>query len=127
MPLFILQNQHDQFLTRDGEWSAGGDTNQLFSSKHYDGALNQLIEMNAKDHTLRGMVVACELDNRGRPVLSEVTKASADKNPDIGIDETDNLAPIESESDQEEIAIDGMDSEPETRTETDLTNDNIPA
>lgn len=90
MTLFILQNQHNQFLNKDGEWSANGDANQLFNSVHYDVALNQLIELNAKDPALRGAVVACDQDSKGRPVLSQLTRASANKDPDIWIDDANN-------------------------------------
>ena len=69
MATFILQNQHGQFFNREKEWVNGSDAVSLFHSPHYDVALNQLIEANAKDHTLRGVVISCELDGKGRPAL----------------------------------------------------------
>ena len=70
MTAFVLQNQHGQFLSKENEWVSGGDANALFRSPHYDIALNQLIEINAKDHSLRGAVVTCELDGKGRPLIN---------------------------------------------------------
>ncbi|MGS2723417.1 hypothetical protein ACVBEJ_06695 [Porticoccus sp. GXU_MW_L64] len=70
MTVFILQNQHGQYLNKEGEWIAGSDATALFRSPHHDVALNQLVEANAKDYSLRAAVVACELDSRGRPLLS---------------------------------------------------------
>ena len=69
MAIFILQNQHGQFLSKDNEWVSGSDANTLFRSPHHDVALNHLIEINAKDYSLRAAVVACELDGKGRPVF----------------------------------------------------------
>ncbi|MAR89720.1 MAG: hypothetical protein CML06_02405 [Pseudomonadales bacterium] len=68
---FVIRNQHGQYLTRKGEWVSGRDASVLFHQPHYDQALNQLIETNAKDIHLRGTVVELALDERGRPQVQE--------------------------------------------------------
>lgn len=70
--VFVIRNQSGQYLTRKGEWVSGRDTSALFHQPWYDQALNQLIEINAKDIELRGKVVALEVDDKGRPVVLEL-------------------------------------------------------
>jgi hypothetical protein len=68
---FVLRNQLGQYLTRKGEWVSGKDASVLFHQPHYDQALNQLIEVNAKDIELRGKVVEVELDDKKHPLINE--------------------------------------------------------
>jgi len=70
MTAFILQNQHEQYLNKSLEWVNGCDAKQLFKSPHRDVALNQLMELNAKNVQLRATVITCELNTAGNPVLS---------------------------------------------------------
>ena len=72
MAVFILQNQYGQFLNKECEWVSGSDANALFRSPHHDVALNHLIEVNAKDYSLRAAVITCELDSKGRPVVTDM-------------------------------------------------------
>ena len=69
MTVFILQNQHDQFLDKSLQWVNHCGTKQLFKNSHRDIALNQLLELNAKDIQLRAKLVTCQLDAKGNPVL----------------------------------------------------------
>ena len=69
MTVFILQNQHQQYLEKSLEWNNGADANQLFKTAHKDVALNQLMELNAKDVQLRISVISCEVNSAGNPVL----------------------------------------------------------
>ena len=68
---FVIRNQLGQYLTRKNEWVSGKDASILFNQPHYDQALNQLIEVNAKDIDLRGVVLELELDDKRRPVVVE--------------------------------------------------------
>ena len=70
MTVFILQNQHEQFLDRSLEWISNCEINQLFKTPHRDIALNQLMELNAKDIQLRAKIISCELDKSGNPQIS---------------------------------------------------------
>ncbi len=69
MTVFILQNQHEQYLHKSLERVDGCDANQLFKTPHRDVALNQLMELNAKDIQLRAKIISCELDSSGNPRL----------------------------------------------------------
>ncbi len=69
--VFLLQNQHQQLLSRQGEWVDGREAGSLFRTPHRDEAVNQMIEVNAKDYTLRIKVLECELNERGLPLLND--------------------------------------------------------
>ncbi len=53
MKIYIIKNHDESILGKDLEWLDGRDTNQIFKTEHRDIALNQLIELNAKDINLR--------------------------------------------------------------------------
>ncbi|WP_439101985.1 hypothetical protein [Congregibacter sp.] len=67
--VFIIQNQLGQFWTRAGEWVDGREPQRVLKTKHRDEAVNQLVELSAKDIDLRGEVLLCELDERQEPVI----------------------------------------------------------
>ncbi|MDX2463156.1 MAG: hypothetical protein QNK31_01470 [Porticoccus sp.] len=69
MTTFILQNQHEQYLDKSLEWVNGCDASRLFKSPYRDVALNQLMELNAKDILLRATIITCEITAAGNPVL----------------------------------------------------------
>ena len=96
MTVFILKNQQNQYLNKEKAWVSSGDASQLFRSPHYDTALNQLIELNAKDYTLRAAAVACELDSKGRPVLAP-PEADVTTPPDHLGDESESESESETE------------------------------
>lgn len=73
MTVFILQNQHQQYLEKSLEWNNEANANQLFKTPHMDVALNQLMELNSKDIQLRVSVISCELNSAGNPVLPAQT------------------------------------------------------
>lgn len=69
MSLYVIQSRSGQFLDKHLGWQDYPNPAQLFSTPHKDIALNQLIELNAKDVQLRASVVACQADERGNPIL----------------------------------------------------------
>lgn len=69
---YVIRNQHGQYLSRRDDWLSGRDTAAVFWKPHYDEALNQLIELNAKDIHLRGKVVKLALSELKRPVITEL-------------------------------------------------------
>lgn len=79
MKIYILQSEQDLFLNKDLEWTAAADANTLFSSAFKDVALNQLIELNAKDISLRARVVTCDADSRGRPILVDSNQSASNQ------------------------------------------------
>jgi hypothetical protein len=67
--VFVIRNQLGQYWTRAGEWVDGREPQRLLKLRHRDEALNQLVELSARDIDLRGEVVSCELSGRGEPVV----------------------------------------------------------
>ena len=81
MKVYILKTQNNLVLNKNFEWSSEPHRDTVFSSTHRDIALNQLIEINAKDISLRVSIVECEADSKGRPILipSEKVAANSDQ------------------------------------------------
>ena len=69
MKLFMLQRQDAGFLSKDLDWTCDVTSNDIFYSPHRDIALNQLVELNAKQIDLRVNIIECEADAKGRPVM----------------------------------------------------------
>ncbi|HWV14775.1 MAG TPA: hypothetical protein VN030_05030 [Cellvibrio sp.] len=67
--LFILQNQDKHFFGKNKEWVDGYDANSLFRTEHKDEAINQMVEISSKDYTQRVKVIACNLDEKGLPLI----------------------------------------------------------
>lgn len=67
--VFVIRNQLGQYWTRAGEWVDGREPQRLLKLRHRDEALNQLVELSARDIDLRGEVVSCGLSGRGEPVV----------------------------------------------------------
>jgi hypothetical protein len=68
-PLFILQNQAQLFLGKNKEWVDGYDANSLFKTAHKDEAINQMVEISAKDYQQRIKMITCEPDEKGLPCI----------------------------------------------------------
>jgi hypothetical protein len=71
MTLFIVRDATGNLLTKDLSWTMDCVTTELFKTPHKDVALNQLLELNASDVGLRAQIVACEVDNKNRPVIRD--------------------------------------------------------
>jgi len=69
--VFLLQNQYKGLLNKRGEWSDGREARSLFNTLHHDEALNQKIEVNSKDYTLRITLLECERSDKGIPLLKD--------------------------------------------------------
>ena len=65
--VFIIRNQLGQYWIRAGEWVDGREPQRIMKLRHHDEAVNLLVELSAKDVTLRGEVLPCALDERGEP------------------------------------------------------------
>jgi hypothetical protein len=76
MTLYILENHLGEFLDKQLTWVCAAQAGNLFHSPHRDVALNQLIELNARDIHLRANVVACEADDKGRPLPASAASAA---------------------------------------------------
>ena len=68
-PVFVIRNQLQQFWTRASDWVDGREPQRLLKFRHRDEALNQLVELSAKDIELRGEVVRTHINERGEPIV----------------------------------------------------------
>ncbi|WP_157533538.1 hypothetical protein [Microbulbifer variabilis] len=91
--VYVLANQHQQFLSKSGEWLDGREPNKLFRSEHKDVAINQMFEANTRDVSLRIELLQCELNNKGQPLVPE--EALADISPLQGDPEIEPNTPEE--------------------------------
>jgi hypothetical protein len=71
MTLYLIQKQTGEFLHKQLGWTPPMEPSQLFRTPHKDVALNQLIELNTKDVSLRAAVVTCDTDDKGLPLLAD--------------------------------------------------------
>lgn len=67
--IFVIRNQEGQFWTRSSEWVDGREPQRLLKLKHQDEAVNQLVELSAKDINLRGEVIGVALNEKKEPVI----------------------------------------------------------
>jgi hypothetical protein len=65
--VFVIRNQHGQYWARAGEWVDGREPQRILKLRHHDEAINQLVELSARDIDLRGDIRTCELNSRGEP------------------------------------------------------------
>ena len=75
--LFVIRNQNQHYLGRHHDWVDGSHRAALFRTEHRDVAVNELFEVNVKDFSLRGEIVACDADDKGYPAV-EVLNPSPD-------------------------------------------------
>ncbi len=79
--LYILQNQDKLFLGKQKDWLDGRDRNSLFKTPHKDEAINQKVEISAKDYRQRISLLQCPLDERGLPVIQAEDQPPAQPKP----------------------------------------------
>lgn len=71
---YLLQNQHKLLLSKGREWVDARDLRCLFQTPHKDEAINQKVEVNAKDYTQRIHLLEVELNEKGLPIIPEQDK-----------------------------------------------------
>ena len=71
--VFVIRNHENRYLTKKHKWRSGKDAGILFRATEKDVALNELIEVNAKDVMSRLQLVLCELDERDQPLVEVLT------------------------------------------------------
>ena len=81
---FILQNQDKHFLGKNKDWVDGYDANGVFKTIYKDEAINQMVEISAKDYQQRVKIIACDLDDKGLPCIDiEIMSSPAPKVPKV--------------------------------------------
>ena len=71
--VFVIRNHENRYLTKKHKWRSGNDKNILFRAIEKDVALNELIEVNAKDIMARLQLIVCELDEHNHPIVEVLT------------------------------------------------------
>lgn len=67
--VFVVCNQLGQYWGKKKKWVDGTDPKKVLTCKHEDEAVNQLVELNARDIDLRGTVQQAETTERGVPII----------------------------------------------------------
>lgn len=98
--VFVIANQHKQFLGKQGQWLDESEPSAAWRSPHRDVALNHMIEVNARDIEQRLVLLQCPLNEKDIPLLGDT--APARKSAPVTFDEPDAVA-LESD---DEVAID---------------------
>jgi hypothetical protein len=85
MHVFLICNQHRLFFGKQQHWLNESDSAKLFQTPHYDVALNQLIEVNARDIEQRLTLWQCPLDDKGQLMFANIF--IAEKKAQMSFDE----------------------------------------
>lgn len=67
--VFVLRNQHNQFLNKSLEWIATGESKTLYRTPHKDEMINQKVELTVKRPDLRIQAIQAEQANNGRIII----------------------------------------------------------
>ncbi len=68
--VFVIQNQHCQFLSRQKEWLDKTEMHALFKTPHRDLAVNEWVELTAREPEARARVVSVETSGKGLPLVA---------------------------------------------------------
>jgi len=77
--VFVIRNHDNRYLTKKHQWRSGNDRNTLFRTAEKDVALNELIEVNAKDVLARLQLLVVDLDDHEQPAVDVL----ADDPPEV--------------------------------------------
>lgn len=64
--VFIIQNQHNCFLDKKGDWVDQAEARSLYRTHHKDEAINVKVEHSVRRPDLRLRVVSCNIDHKGQ-------------------------------------------------------------
>ncbi len=99
--VFVLRNQHGEYLNKSREWLASGDSKTLFRSPHRDEIINEKVELAVKHPDLRIQTVTVQQSDNGRLMLEGedcLPKADPQAQPALALDPT-HVAEIETDTD----------------------------
>jgi len=123
--VFILQNQDKLFFGKNKEWVDGYDANALYKTLHKDEAINQMVEITAKDYKQRVKIIACDLDEKALPMIdSEIMPAplpKVPKPPKAGTDLFAEAAEAQADEPEEELTFSAESEAADDSGETQAT------
>lgn len=67
--VFLLKNQHGNFLEKSGEWVNPTQSKSLYRTLHRDEAINQKVELAVKNADLRVEITTGQVGPEGKLVL----------------------------------------------------------
>jgi hypothetical protein len=98
--VFIICNQHGQFLGKQGQWLDESEPSTAWRSPHRDVTLNHMIETNARDIEQRLTLLQCPLNEKDIPLLGDAEPPR--KSAPVTYDEQEPAALSEEERFEEE-------------------------
>lgn len=104
--LYVIQNQHQHYLSKQGEWVDGSDNQILFRTAHKDEAINIKVEHAVRSPELRLKIVSVTTNDKGRIQL-----ASAPSTQSIDSAANDSFTAPEQDSTSKEELIPSTPSE----------------
>lgn len=102
--VFVLRNQHNEYLNKSREWIASGDSKTLYRTEHRDEVINEKVEIAVKRPDLRIQSINATQATNGKIFIDEqdcLPKAQAPELPDEDtisaqsdlLDQQDNVEP----------------------------------
>lgn len=76
--VYIIRNQHQLYLDKQGAWVDGSDSHQLYRTRFKDEAINTKVELSVRQPELRLTLVAGVLDERSQISLTPVPQSAID-------------------------------------------------
>ena len=114
--VFVVCNQLGQYWGKKKKWVDGTDPKRVLTCKHEDEAVNQLVELGARDIDLRGEVRAVETNERGIPLVEPSEHLIADE-PEPVVEgvviEDENMPAVEDDPATGEADAGGSETPPQ--------------
>jgi|GEM_PF-407688 len=121
--VFVLRNQHKQFLNKSLEWIAAGESKTLYRTQHKDEMINQKVELTVKRPDLRIEAVHADQATNGRIMIDGedcLPKAEANPAPEPELElEAEPHSKPEPHSESEQQNIESALNLDETNQSTD--------
>ncbi len=69
--VYLLRNQHHEYLDRSGEWVNGSESKSLYRTEFKDEAINQKVKFSVKNAELRIEIATGTVEGKGKVILSD--------------------------------------------------------
>jgi hypothetical protein len=102
--VYIIRNQHQLYLDKQGAWVDGSDSHQLFRTRFKDEAINTKVELSVRQPELRLTLVAGVMDERSQISLAPAAQSAIDPTAQALFSPSDNPVPDRETSSEHESA-----------------------